>query len=302
MRWRRFSVSGALLFNPDWPPPLALPVVAAVKTEFERRPTMNSIFFPRARLALVPTIKLLSKKLYSEGFEDSGRDLVDWFGEWHMESQSEAGYTEMRSHERLSARAFARILRYDSADFKAVADAVGYERGGSEYRELGFATAVSSVLSARKEYALGLKEAMPTYGLPAEGPFGRASTFYVVPRLPHVGHEYQMEVGDLPDTAAEFTHIWLQHMANENSGIRTLADLDERGRSIIDFASIVRVGDTDKLGRLLKKYGLKDFGLTLSIAESIIAGLRVCRPLWYGITSSQYEDEKPQAEASTDEA
>jgi hypothetical protein len=246
---------------------------------------MSKFTFPRTRLTLVPKMEELCRNLYAEDVAaDPELNLIDHLAEWHMESVSEAGYTEASADQRRSLRAFARVFRYKTDDLKRVKAAVGWDAPRDEYREFGFASLLTQMLSICPEFGPALKEAH-NGGLETKGPYGRSATLYVVPSLVALGHEYQMEVGDLPDTEAEFKQIWLAHMVNEYS---KPGELGERERSLIAFASLLRVGDIDKLVNTLSKAGLRnDTGLQLACAESIVGAVRLNRALAYGVSCSQ---------------
>lgn len=252
---------------------------------------MTKFTFPVSRIALVPGVELLAREMLNNaGDDESPEDLVEYFGEWHMESCSEAGYSECRPNDRRSERAFARVLRYKRYDRKRLAEAVGYDKGGSEYREYGFASAVTQVLSVTPAYAHALEEARHGV-LGAKGPFGRSGTLYLKPLLGSLGYEYQTEVGDLPDTWKEFEEIFLRHLVDEYAGVEKIESAEDKSK--VEFASAVRVGDIDNLVRRLQRRGLKlHAGLTLAVAHTILGALRVDRRFAYGISSSQFDAEK----------
>lgn len=268
---------------------------------------MPKFTFPESRIALVPGLELLARDMLdTAGDEDTPEDLVEYFGEWHMESCSEAGYSECRPNDRRSERAFARVLRYKKDDLKRLRNAVGYDPGDSDYREFGFASAVTQVLSVTPEYAHAL-EAARNGILGAEGPFGRSGTLFLRPALRSLGYDYQTEVGDLPDTWKEFEEIFLSHLVNEYAGVEAIESDEDKSK--VAFASAVRVGDIDNLVRRLQRRGLKSHaGLTLAVAHTILGALRVDRRFAYGVQSSQFDAEKAKvkteapAEAAPTEA
>lgn len=258
---------------------------------------MPKFTFPVSRIALVPGLELLAQDMVdTAGDDQQPDDLVEYFGEWHMENCSEAGYSECDPTDRRSERAFARVLRYKKDDLKRLCDAVGYDRGGSEYREFGFASAVTQVLSVTPEYALALEEARHGV-LGAEGPFGRSGTLFLRPSLWSLGYDHQTEVGDLPDTRKEFEEIFLRHLVNEYHSLQAIEDAQHK--SMVAFASAVRVGDIDNLVRRLQRRGLKSHaGLTVAVAHTIIGALRVNRVFAYGVKSAQFDAEKAKVKTA----
>lgn len=244
--------------------------------------------FPHSQLAIIPALEEAARKQAEERGEelDEDTDLIDWFCEGWMEDLSEAGYTECRPNDRLSTRAFGRLLKVIPGDKRRIRAAIGYEP--SAYRKFAWAGLATYALSLQKEYALGLAEAC-NGGLKSVGPFGESKTLELVPHLVSLGLDYQMEVGDLPDTEEEFTGIYLAHLVNEYSGVTSITD--EKDISMVKLASILRIGDIDKLVGRLRKAGLKDeAGLTLAVACTAIGALRVDRKFSYGVSSSQYRE------------
>ncbi|MBX9686043.1 MAG: hypothetical protein K2X27_05035 [Candidatus Obscuribacterales bacterium] len=245
---------------------------------------MKKLLFPKSRLSLIPQVEDICRADYADDVAaDPELDLVAHVGEWHMESVSEAGYSETSKDDRLSMRAFARIFRCVPADLQRVKDAVGWNSRHDEYREFGFASLFAQILQKTPAFAPALKEAHN--GLEPKAPYGRGATLFVMPSLVAIGHEYQMEVGDLPDTEAEFRQIWLAHMVNE---YQTPRQFDEREKSMIALASVLRVGDVDKLIQALNKAGLSNVdGMQAACAETIIGALRNQRAFNGGVNAAQ---------------
>lgn len=251
--------------------------------------------FPASNVSLLASVELLARKLVNDIGEelDEGTDLLEWFCESHQENISEAGYSETRPNDRRSLRAFGRLLKVDPADKKRLRAETGYRR--NEYREFVYLSLVLQAMSTQSQYAAGLKAAAGS--LKSEGPFGKGNTLFLVPHLPALGHDYQMEVGDLPDTAEEFANIWLGHMVNEFKGVTELNDED---KSLVALASVIRVGDVNKLVNRLKKAGLStDVELTLAVAHTVVNSLRLNRAFAYGVSCAQYEEVKLSEEAQT---
>ncbi len=249
--------------------------------------TFKFAAFPKSRLAIVSKVEELCRRDYADDLaENPNMDLVAHVGEWHMENVSEAGYSEAREDGRRSVRAFARIFRFPTDELNRVKEAVGWNTPSDEYREFGFASLLTQLLSHSPEYALALKEAY-NGGLEPKGPYGRGATLNVMPSLVALGHEYQMEVGDLPDTEAEFRKIWLAHLVNEYS---KPGELSDKEASLLSFASVLRVGDLGLLVEALKKAGLRnEEGLKRACVESVIGAIRVNRAFATGVNWSQPE-------------
>ena len=251
---------------------------------------MSKFTFPKSQLKLSSTLEKHARTYAEQAGDeiDANRDPIDYLAEWHMESMSEAGYSETRPDDRRSVRAFVRLLNFQPADRKRVEDAVGAGRGCSEYRELGFATLITQVLSDSAEYAAGLKAAYCGDELGSKGPFGRSKTLYLLPHLDALGIEqHQRKPGNLPTCVLNFEAICLGHLAFKYANV-TEIESDEQ-KALVNFASIIRVGDIDALVKKLRKRGLKnEAGLTLAVADAIIGALRVNRVYACGIKYAQY--------------
>lgn len=247
---------------------------------------MAKFQFPVSNLKLMSGLEQLGRKdLENIGEElEEGQNLLSWYLGNYVESLSEAGYSETRPLQRMSLRAFGRLLRLDPADRKFVCKEVGYDRR-KVYDQFALADLAIQVLSLQPEYAAGLKEAYSS--LKPRGPFGRSNWLYLQPHLVALGHAHQMEVGDLPDTMAEFERIWLDHLVNEYAGVKEITS--DEDKSVVALASLIRTADTARLARRLQLRGLKEHaGLTLALANTIVGSLRVNPAYSYGVSCAQF--------------
>lgn len=133
-------------------------------------------------LPLVDALKDMGREMM-ENAGETDEDPIAYYGEWYMESLSEAGYSEARPHNRRSARAFYRVLRVKQDDLQVLKNAIGYRRG--EYHDYAVADSVIDALSRFADVAAALPLIAPAEGAEPAGPYFPAR------------HEFDVSVGAL---------------------------------------------------------------------------------------------------------
>jgi hypothetical protein len=126
---------------------------------------LNATHFP-----LLDAVCDLGKAMIAEtGDQDETQNPLDFYGEWFMESTSEAGYSEARKEGRLSCRAFANIVRVDPDDMKKVKQALGFRR--DEYHEFALSETIVRALSKWTDIVPALHLIRPAVRTEVRGPF-----------------------------------------------------------------------------------------------------------------------------------
>jgi len=121
------------------------------------------------KLSIMAAVEAIANETKA-GLDDADGDALEIYGEYYMENLSEAGYSETRPNDRLSIRAFARILRVESADLAKLKNTLGY-RKGSVYHDFAISDVVISALARNADMAPALKLLAPAEGAKAAGPF-----------------------------------------------------------------------------------------------------------------------------------
>jgi|GEM_PF-4888355 len=122
-----------------------------------------------SKLPIMAAVQAIANEVKAS-LDDAEGDALEVYGEYYMENLSEAGYSETRPNDRLSIRAFARILRVESGDLSALKNTLGY-RKGSVYHDFAISDVVISALSRNAELVPALKLLAPAEDEKAAGPF-----------------------------------------------------------------------------------------------------------------------------------
>lgn len=126
---------------------------------------------PVTELAIMAAIEQMAQEMVANQGDDadlSETTLLDFYAGSYMENLSEAGYTETRPWDRLSMRAFARLIRVKPEDLATLKGMISYD--GEVYRDFALADIVLSALSRDAELAPALALLAPGDAKPV-GPY-----------------------------------------------------------------------------------------------------------------------------------
>ena len=248
---------------------------------------MAKFVFPQSHLTLVPAIERLARKDAANGgteLEDDA-DLVDYFGEWHMENLSE-GSGQWSHEEELSCRSFTGKLRLNPAEVKRLHDAVGFDRGNS-FREFGLSNMIVQALAGSPELAGVLARIKPRHDEPAKGPF-----YAREPRL-SLQDQYQRLASEAAGSEVSARDAFSNYCAH-------VADVYRRelpamiDPQLIPFAGCFKVEprEIDRLAKGLSKAGIQELMLATAVADVILNVVRVTPQFSTALRWAQFDADR----------
>lgn len=253
---------------------------------------MNSDLLPKTTLRLVPFIEFQATadaESFGEPFEE-GDDKVSKYCDDQDENLSESS-GQIRPAQDYSGRAFARLVRLDSADEKRVRGAIGRPRN-FPYGEQILSMIVTDALGFTPEFGGPLKAAMPNKRQLHQRKYHRylsgVRAFYpnrsyleLKDTAEKLGRERANEV-----PAEDVLRHFLGNLARSYAKKR----ITPQRQATINFAGLFKLNpkEVDEIVQLLRDNGLtNDDQLRLVLADLVVATIKNSPRLTQGIAWSQ---------------
>lgn len=229
----------------------------------------KSLKLPVTEIAIMAAIEAIAKEQIADIGEEVESTALDWYGESYMESLSEAGYTETRPNDRLSIRAFARLVRVQPAELGQLKDLLGFRRG-SVYRDFAVCDNVLTALGRNAELAPALALLNPGE-TKSEGPFYPDATTFDIAEV----------LRARPDHAE---YLKAQIEAHKNAAT-TLTDVDN---AVLKLAGAFNVSGLTRTAKDLATAGAtNDQALKVTLAYVVLDTLRTTPRFAAGLRSAQ---------------
>ena len=186
---------------------------------------------------------------------------VDSYLSSYMEDLSIAGYSETRPNDRLSSRAFSRLLRIKPDELEKLKEGLEYD--SREYRDFALCSLLLRVMSMSEELFGGLPFICPSEDAKPEGPFYPASGKFDLAEAVKAAAAKQQNSKPTRKTVQSY----LEHMVKEHTKVGM------HDGAVTKLAGMLRL-DESQLQQLAKK--VIKAGAESSTSLSLIMAYIVC--------------------------
>lgn len=235
--------------------------------------------FSTSQLPILAALQAMANDMVRDYGEEVEGEPLEYYGENYMESLSEAGYTECRPNDRLSLRAFARLIRVKRDDLSVLKNTLGY-RPGSTYHDFAISDNVVTALSRNTDLAPALLLLAPDSDAKSVGPFYPKRTSFDVAAALKARADY----------AEVISNLAAKHGA---SGKGNAVDT-----AVVELASIFKVAGLEKVAKDFKSAGVNDTAaLQVCVAHAALTALRNEARLTQGLRSVQPEKKSENSDS-----
>lgn len=231
----------------------------------------KTLKLPTTEIAIMPAIEELAAENIANTGEESDNPL-EKYGKDYMESLSEAGYTETRPDDRLSVRAFARLVRVNQNDLGQLKGLLGFRRG-SVYHDFAISDNILTALGRNAELAPALALLNPG-DAKSEGPFYPDATSF--------------DIAEVLRARADHIEYLKAQIETHKNAATTLSDVDN---AVVKLAGAFSVSGLTRTTKDLATAGataqINDQVIKVTLAYVVLETLRTQPRFAAGLRSAQ---------------